>query len=126
MTKFTQRLILILTDALAAPFAAAYPPLIEAAAVALSSIIRTAWPRIMKYQGEILKGLTLCWLELKEQNNFTEELVTAKVAVENAARLFRAVINSNEADKQYGDKSLRMLIDADSQLNGLFAVGESR
>ena len=78
----------------------------------------------MEYQGGIAKGLALCWLGLKEQNNLTEELAAAKAAVEDTARLFRAVVNSNEADKQHDGGSLQTLIDADGQLSGLFAAGE--
>ena len=55
----------MLTETLSHPLSTAKMPMLSSAVEALQSVILNGWPRIVEHRGEVLKGLTLCWLKLE-------------------------------------------------------------
>jgi hypothetical protein len=94
-TKHLKDLIPLLSTILADPLGPAYVPLLHEAAKAMRAVIVNAWPRIMEWRGEVLKGATVCWIRLDEEggddnemafDELKKELVAAVKALENAVK----------------------------------------
>lgn len=71
-TKFLQDIVPILYTTLSNPFGTAHPPLLSAAVLATMTVVLNAHPRIWKWRGEILGGLTACWLHVVQEKKEKE------------------------------------------------------
>ncbi|KAI9821707.1 MAG: CCA tRNA nucleotidyltransferase, mitochondrial [Pycnora praestabilis] len=113
--KHLKDILPMLSDILAAPFGTTYTPLLIAAARTLQTIILTDWPRIANHRGEILRGLTICWCKLEEEDSPLDELETVKFVIKDAARILKAAV----ADEVDIDADFQALMTADKRLEHL-------
>ncbi|TKA83181.1 hypothetical protein B0A55_00719 [Friedmanniomyces simplex] len=73
--KHLQYLLPILTSTLSSQprdvvvAAAVQVPTLLAGIQAMQAVILTCWPRMHEYRGEVLKGLTLCWLRVHDEKD---------------------------------------------------------
>jgi tRNA nucleotidyltransferase (CCA-adding enzyme) len=111
-----QDLIPLLSDILSDPFSTVYPPLIGVTIQTLQTIILTNWPRIAVHRAEVLRGLTLCWLTLTEDEPKAQNLHKMKQGVRDAVELLKAAVRS-EVDI---DADIKLLIQSDVRLDKLF------
>ena len=105
----------LLTDILVAPFATAYPPLLQASIKAITTIIVVCWPRIAYHRGEILKGLTICWCRVVDEKAQSPELKEVQESIEQAVQLLTCITTRNVDIV----KENQALIDSDSRLRVL-------
>lgn len=100
---------------LVAPFATTYPPLLQSSIGALEAIMVNDWPRIKSHRGEILRGLTICWCGIKEEERKSEELGSLQESIERVVRLLTFLLNMNtDIAADY-----RSLIECDDRLHNL-------
>ena len=65
--KHLQSLIPLLSGILAEPLGPTYPRLLVTATKGLQSVILNGWPRIAGYKGEIMRGVSVCWIRVCEE-----------------------------------------------------------
>ncbi|KAI9800317.1 MAG: hypothetical protein M1833_003431 [Piccolia ochrophora] len=65
-TKHLKSIIPLLISILTDPFSNASPSLLMAAMHTLQTVVLNSWPRIAHWRGDILLGLTVCWIKLQE------------------------------------------------------------
>ncbi len=108
----------LLTGILAAPFATAYPPLLQASVRMVQTIVVASWPRVAHHRGEILKGLTICWCRLRDEEAQSQELKEVRESIEQAVQLLTCVLTERvQVVEEY-----QILIDSDSRLRDLLVV----
>lgn len=108
----------LLTGILAAPFATAYLPLLQASVNAVRTIIVADWPRIAHHRGEILKGVTVCWCRIGDEDAQSRELREVRESIEQAVQLLTCVVKGNvKVVEEY-----QTLIDSDSRLRDLLVA----
>nr|POE71933.1 uncharacterized protein CFP56_11809 [Quercus suber] len=116
--RHLQYVLPMLSDTLTHPLASAYMPLLANAAKAMQAVILNAWPRMKGYRGEVLRGLTICWLNLQDvdDDQAAQELRSdLKVAVQ----MLRVVLKADqEVDFEVECKGL---VNADEMLDNLLA-----
>lgn len=102
----------LLTEVLGHPLGKASLLMLQQATEALQALIINCWPRMVEYRGEVLKGLTLCWLGV-EKDPAAEHLKTT---------MKETVVLLGEAIKGQHDlqEDCKVLIEADGRLRGLF------
>ncbi|MCJ1439364.1 hypothetical protein MMC27_008756 [Xylographa pallens] len=113
--KHLKDLLPLISDVLSAPFGPAHPPLMLAATVALQAIILNDWPRVGRYQAEILKGLVLCWYTMNEDACESYEVDNVKIAVQQDIRLLRESVRTKIVEQLDMDQ----LLHDDHQLSDL-------
>lgn len=138
-TKYLQDIVPVLYTTLSNPFGTAHPPLLFAAVSASKTLILNAHPRIWRWRGEILGGLTACWLHLvgeskerergnqrpsvTELTNLMQELKSAvyvlKHALQNPAGIGGEPDDDQVAAKGAMQKEFQELVTADVELEGL-------
>jgi hypothetical protein len=132
--KYLQELIPVLYTTLSNPFGTAHPALLLAAAVTTQAVIKNAHPRIWRWRGEILSGLSSCWLHVAEDSGESvAELTKLKHELQQTLRLLKHVLQNpvpvvagvpepeQEQAKENMQKEFQELIDADAELKGLLA-----
>jgi len=111
----------MISDVLAEPLGAAYPPLLEQAARSMQSVMLNAWPRMYVHRGEIVNGLCVCWVRICEEEELkgkVKELEDVKKELRACAELLIAVV---EEDQRTGfTNEVGELIEADQRVDGLF------
>ncbi|CDM31237.1 hypothetical protein CBS147339_60 [Penicillium roqueforti] len=133
-TKYLQEIIPVLHTTLSNPFGTAHPPLLLAAVTATQAVIKNAHPRIWRWRGEILSGLTSCWLHIAEDSrDSVAELAKLKRELRQTLQVLKVVLlnpvtiagDAPEPEqlqvKQSVEKEFQELVDADAELKGLFA-----
>ncbi|KAJ5178424.1 uncharacterized protein N7500_001123 [Penicillium coprophilum] len=132
-TKYLQELIPVLYTTLSNPFGTAHPPLLLAAALATQVVIKNAHPRIWRWRGEILSGLSSCWLHIAEDSGDSSELTNLKHELKTTLQVLKLVLLNPVAIaadgpdpeqvqvKENVEMEFQELVDADSELKGLFA-----
>lgn len=114
----SKNILPLLSANLAAPFATAYAPLLQASVKALEAAILNDWPRISHHRGEILKGLTICWCRILEQETESKELNMVQESIKRMIQLLTAVMKTDvNVIEEY-----QILIDSDDRLRGLLKV----
>lgn len=124
--KFLKDLLPMLSNILADPFGTAYPPLLEKAAEVLERTIWTTWPRAFFWRTEILRGVTICWLRIAEDEVAEDEADSLKLN-DVKAGLIDVVGVLTVACAKTGHLSdlredVKLLVMADNRLTSLFAV----
>ena len=108
----------LLTGILAAPFATAYPALLQTSVKAVKTIIVTGWPRIAHYRGEILKGVIICWCRIWDEEVQSQELNAVRGSIEQVVQLLTCAVAQNaKIAEEY-----QILIDSDGRLRDLLVV----
>lgn len=101
------------TGVLADPFGPSCPALLSTAATTSKVIIVNSWPRMAFHRGEVLKGLTVCWINLSKEDS---DHADTKASLKEAAVLLQTALQ-NEVDI---DKEFKELIATEKTLEGLF------
>lgn len=114
--KHLKHVLPLITNVLSNPFGPAYPPLLIAAAKALQTLMLNCWPRMSFWRGEVLKGITLCWLRIAAENQSSRQLATVKEELRKTVQILAAAV---KPEVDIGGE-LRHLEDADERLKGLF------
>jgi tRNA nucleotidyltransferase (CCA-adding enzyme) len=116
--KHLKYLLPMLTDTLTQrPLASpSHTPTLLSAIKALQAIILNCWPRIVEYRGEVLKGVTLSWLNLDERSELKEEKAPLRAELKNAVGMLRAAVGDGAKDF---DGDCLALIAADGRLEEL-------
>nr|POF03491.1 cca trna nucleotidyltransferase, mitochondrial [Quercus suber] len=116
--RHLQYLLPMLTDTLTHPLASAEVPLLANAAKAIQAVILNAWPRMKGYRGEVLKGLTTCWLNLENANDrhAAEEV---KRDLQEVVKMLKVVLREDE--EVDFEVECMVLVRADARLDGLLA-----
>jgi len=130
-TKYLQEIVPVLYTTLSNPFGTAHPPLLLSAVSATKAVILTAHPRIWRWRGEILAGLTACWLHVVGESKEKIDKKTAmKRELQLAVGLLKHVLQhpaviegvpdaDQLAAKEDMDKELNELVAADAELKDL-------
>lgn len=111
----------IMTD----PFGTNYPPTLLAAAELLRTIMRCCWPRITDYSNEIIRTLTVCFLNVEDEDNFPggktsqEEL---RSALTQTAEVLSAILDVNDISLS---DTISPLIETEPLLSSLFITKKS-
>ncbi|KAI7502971.1 poly A polymerase C-terminal region-like protein [Hortaea werneckii] len=102
-------------NSILSPSLIAMPPeTLCSATKAVQAVIVNGWPRMSEHRGEVLKGITLCWINVEGMSDdATEEL---KRELKTAVQLLRAALKGQAAF----DEETKVLMDADARLKGLF------
>lgn len=121
--KHLKHVLPLLSNVLAEPLGPAYPPLLRAAAKAVQAVQLNAWPRIAVHRGEVLRGVTVCWIRVCEQGQRGQEAVeleAVKQELRTCVEMLAAVLKEDQdVDLQ---KEAAMLVEADERLSGLLDV----
>ncbi|KAL8856733.1 MAG: hypothetical protein Q9178_006690 [Gyalolechia marmorata] len=116
--KHLKDLLPIISATLTAPFATAYPPLLDASVQLLRAIIVNGWPRLAFHRAEVLEGLIICWCRIEEEDKPTTALLAVREHIED---VLRAVVQLLRGDDQI-KRELQMLRDCDSRLERILKV----
>ena len=114
--KHLKHILPLITSVLSNPFGPAYPPLFLAATRALQTVALNCWPRMSFWRGEVLKGMTLCWLRIAEEDRSDQQLMTVEKELQKTAQILAAAVRQ-EVDI---DSDFQQLSVADDRLKGLF------
>ena len=81
-------------------------------------MIINAWPRIAYHRGEVLRGLTICWCRIQEEDSLSEELREVEESVRRTLRLLTNVLRRDvDVEEEY-----RILIDGNDRLADLLVI----
>ena len=108
----------LLTSILAAPFATAYPALLQASVKAMKTVIVTGWPRIAHYRGEILKGVIICWCRIGDEEVQSHELNAVLESIKQVVQLLTVAVAQNAEIAEENQN----LVDIDGRLRDLLVV----
>lgn len=87
------------------------------AARALQALMRSAWPRVPEWKGEILKGLVLSWI--CNESSHSTDASALRTELRTTARMLQSVIETAGIDW-----SVQILVEADERAHGLFAPSD--
>ncbi|KAL8850638.1 MAG: hypothetical protein Q9221_004424 [Calogaya cf. arnoldii] len=116
--KHLKDLLPIIIAILTAPFATAYPPLLNASLQVLRAIVLNGWPRLAFHRAEILEGLIICWCKIQEDNKPTTALLMVRKDIEE---ILRAVVHLWSGDQEMRE-DLKMIQDCDPRLQTILKV----
>ncbi|KAI5363243.1 putative Poly A polymerase, head domain, Tti2 family, Nucleotidyltransferase superfamily [Septoria linicola] len=114
--KHLKFLIPMLSEALSSPLGTATVPMLVSATEALQAVIENAWPRMLVYRGEVLKGVTMCWIKIEDVKG-TEEL---RGKLRETVRMLGDAV---EGECEF-EEEMRVLVGADGRLEGLLLQQE--
>lgn len=118
--KHLREVVPLLVNVLADPFALAHSPLIRAAVETLGDVVRMTWPRIEGWKGEVLKGLCLAWIKIREEER--EDEVHVGFLMGEMAECVGMLDHALRMDGKGGlKKDAETLLRADERLSGLFS-----
>ncbi|KAI4110740.1 MAG: hypothetical protein LQ339_001014 [Xanthoria mediterranea] len=116
--KHLKDLLPIISTILTAPFATAYPPLLEASVQLLRAIMVNGWPRVAFHRAEVLEGLIICWSRIQEEDRPTTALLTVRKQIE---QVLRAVVQLLSGDPEMRE-DLRLIRACDPRLETILNV----
>ncbi|KAJ5677945.1 uncharacterized protein N7477_003578 [Penicillium maclennaniae] len=134
--KYLQEIVPLLYPTLTNPFGAARPELLLSSVSATKAVVLNAHPRIWKWRGEILAGLTACWLHvgtetrvmtspvpINELSKLKRELQATVYLLKHALQNPVVIEGVQDADqlaaKDNMDRELNELVVADAELKDL-------
>lgn len=105
----------LLSEILSAPFATAYPPLLQASLQAIQVLVVIIWPRVKYHRSELLEGLAICWLSIEDEATQSEYLQIIQANIKLTVKLVTSILR----DDSNVVESYRKLIDCDNRLQNL-------
>lgn len=76
------------------------------------------WPRITNHRGEVLRGLTICWCRIKDEETKSKGLRKVQESIERSVRLLTLLAKKDvDVAAEY-----QMLIDCDYRLRDLLII----
>ncbi|KAI0148257.1 hypothetical protein F4776DRAFT_660429 [Hypoxylon sp. NC0597] len=118
--KHLKDFIPMITEIMTDPFGTKYPPTLISATKLLQTILRTCWPRIPYYCNEIIRILMLCWLNIEDEESFSDNSSIAndlKAGLTKIADMLTAVMKAAKVDLR---ERVGPLIEKEPQLSKLF------
>lgn len=76
------------------------------------------WPRITNHRGEVLRGLTICWCRIKDEETKSKGLRKVQESIERSVRLL-TLLTKKDVDVA---AEYQMLIDCDYRLRDLLII----
>ncbi|GAB7346745.1 hypothetical protein MBLNU459_g1853t1 [Dothideomycetes sp. NU459] len=114
--KHLKYVLPMISQVLSHPFGQAYPQALIAATLALQSVILNGWPRMAFHRGEVLKGVTLCWINVDDEHS--EEIDTLRKELKRTVLMLKDALKSGcDVEADFAE-----LIDADGRLEGLLRI----
>ncbi|KAI0837781.1 hypothetical protein F5Y06DRAFT_64328 [Hypoxylon sp. FL0890] len=118
--KHLKDFIPMLSEIMTDPFGTKHPQTLISAIKLLQTILRNCWPRIPFYCNEIIKILMLCWLNIEDEESFSDDSSTAnelKAGLTKAADMLFAVMKAAQVDL---NERIGPLIEKEPSLGQLF------
>lgn len=115
--KHLKYILPMLTKTLANPSSATPVPTLVSAVKALQAVVLNGWPRMPEHRGEVLKGLTLCWLNLQGGNG--DEIARLKAELSTTVMMLRSALGPSSGF----DDDCSTLVAADGRLEELLKAG---
>jgi len=109
--KHLKFLIPMLTESLSHPTMATQSDALLAAVKAMQAVVLNAWPRMVDWRAEVLKGMCLCWINLGEGD------AEVRKELREAVQMLKAALG----ERVEWDADIAALVDADGRMEGLFA-----
>lgn len=126
--RHLKEVVPLLADVLGSPFGTTFVPLLVAAARTLGVVVRVCWVRIAAYGVEVLRGVTVCWRRVVEEEeekggSVGEGLAGVKEELRGVVRVLRAAVEGDEDSAEGRIAALEKdIVGADPRLAGLFEV----
>jgi tRNA nucleotidyltransferase (CCA-adding enzyme) len=119
--KHLKDTIPLLSNILAEPLGAAYPPMLLTAAKTMQAVILNGWPRVVRWRGEALRGVTVCWVRVAEEDvQDVAELDGVKRELKDCVGMLKAAVHHEGAGEVDWDGETRELVGAHERLKELF------
>ena len=121
--KHLKYILPIITHTLSHPSTKDQTATLISAARALQAVMLNAWPRISEHRGDVLKGLTLCWLGQTDERTAAREADVTAVAelnkeLKTAVEMLRGALGNASGFEE----DCATLITADKRLGGLLRL----
>ncbi|GAB7343287.1 hypothetical protein MBLNU457_1341t2 [Dothideomycetes sp. NU457] len=116
--KHLKYLFTMLNEILGNSFSTAYPPVLLSAVKATQAVILNGWPRMLANRAEVLRGLTICWLQIKESGNGSDEFEEVKKEMVTTVQMLHAVVKDDCDFKA----DCAALVQADGRLSELLKL----
>jgi tRNA nucleotidyltransferase (CCA-adding enzyme) len=114
--KHLQNVLPMLSESLTQAAKAQQLDLLVATLQALQAVIFNAWPRMVEHRVEVMKGLTIAWLNLVEGGKSdVDEFAEVKESMVETVR----VLHASMGEKESFIDECRQLLEADGNLVGL-------
>jgi tRNA nucleotidyltransferase (CCA-adding enzyme) len=111
----------LLSTILAEPLGAAYPPMLLTATKGMQAVILNGWPRIGRWRSEVLRGLTVCWVRIVEEDiEVGGGLDGVKRELKDAVSMLKAAVQHDGDEGVDWEGETRELVGAHAQLEQLF------
>lgn len=111
----------IMTD----PFGTKYPPAVLEANELLRTILRCCWPRIPSYCNDIIKILTVCWLNVEDEDSLPNNSTgrdKLRSELNTTATVLSAIMRAQEPNLA---ERVSPLIEKEPLLGALFTPGRT-
>ncbi|KAI1763161.1 hypothetical protein GGR53DRAFT_521153 [Hypoxylon sp. FL1150] len=118
--KYLKDIVPMASEILTDPFGTKHPPTLLSAVQLLQAMLRKCWPRIPHYCNEILKALTLSWLNIKDEDSFhSDDLTVSELKSElvKSADMLSAIMKATRSDLS---ERVNPLIEKEPELSKLF------
>ncbi|TKA33786.1 hypothetical protein B0A50_00622 [Salinomyces thailandicus] len=103
----------IITSTLSHPILATQTETLLSANRAMQSVVLNGWPRMSDHRGEVLKGTTMCWLNINGRTDSEAEAL--RTETRRTVEILCAALGANSGF----EKDCETLIAADERLKGL-------
>ncbi|KAK8128712.1 hypothetical protein PG984_009820 [Apiospora sp. TS-2023a] len=120
--KYLKDILPMISEIMTNPFGTKHTPSLLAAIQLLQAVLRCCWPRISGYQNEIIRILTVCWLNIADEDDWATSDNTAptkevlEVELTKTAAMLSSIIRNNSQEDQDQDRSSIVLDDLVSPL----------
>ncbi|RYC62528.1 hypothetical protein CHU98_g3687 [Xylaria longipes] len=108
------------------PFGTQYPPTLLSAIHLLQAVLRTCWPRVPHYCNEIIKIAMLSWLNIEDDDSFSNNEPTKTELKQQLTKTVEALSAITTAAKLDMSERVRPLVAKDPQLRSLFIGCEAK
>ncbi|KAK8010275.1 hypothetical protein PG990_009240 [Apiospora arundinis] len=104
--KYLKDILPMISEVMTNPFGTKHPQSVLSATQLLQAILRCCWPRISGYQTEIVRILTVCWLNIADEDAWptTDEAAPTRSELESqltkAAELLSSIMRNNAQEGQ--------------------------
>ncbi|KAK7996798.1 hypothetical protein PG989_004838 [Apiospora arundinis] len=88
--KYLKDILPMISEVMINPFGTKYPQSVLSATQLLQAILRCCWPRISGYQTEIVRILTVCWLNIADEDTWPTADKAAPTRSELESQLAKA------------------------------------
>ena len=110
----------MLSEILTDPFGTKHPSSLASAMKLSKAILRACWPRIPHYCNDIVKILTLSWLNIEDEESLPSDspvVGNLKSQLVDLANMLSAIMKAAKVDFR---KRIDLLVQEEQQLNQLF------